>query len=182
MSASPPHQDDALSKLNELRRKSFRDQAIWFLDTSSVGDHPDKCESVRRIEQKCADMESKPSDGEEKVLDEFTSHRLLEYSDCACSALELRNFVDSIHGSKRRRVSLAELLIFAFGEDWKELIQSPCNDLLAERRARDHLDELKAELKTLTDKARDCARAAEDACQAEVSMCDLCYFNVIHNS
>lgn len=164
--------ETALIKLQELRRKSFRDQAMWFLNTSSAGENQEKCESVRRIEQKCETIESNPSgDDEEKVLDEFHAHRLLEYSNNPCSAPELRNWLDSIYGSKRRRVSLAELLIFIHGEDWKKLIDSPaCYDLIAERRAKDHVDELKTELKRLIDAARDGAKAAEDARQAEVSI------------
>jgi hypothetical protein len=62
-------------------------------------------------------------------------------------------------------------LIFIHGEDWKKLIDSPaCYDLIAERRAKDQVDELKTELKRLIDAARDGAKAAEDARQAEVSI------------
>ena len=162
--------DPALTKLKELRRRSFRDQATWFLNTSLVGNDPEKCESVRRIEEKCSnEVKSKASDDGEIVLDEFTAHRILEYSNNACSVPEFRNFVETIYGNKRRRVSLAELLIFVFDSDWKKLINSPeCYDLLAERQARECVEELKMELDKLAEAARVSARAAEDARQAEV--------------
>ena len=168
MTASPIKADQAREKLAELRRKSFREQAMWFLNTSSVGESPEKCESVRRIEQKCTDIESSNRD-DENSLDEFTAHRLLEYANNPCSAPELRSFVDGIYGSKRRRISLAELLIFTFGDDWRKLVNSHGCNLLAERSARESFDKLKMELKNLMDRARDGARAAEDARQAEVS-------------
>jgi hypothetical protein len=162
--------DPALTKLKELRRKSFRDQAMWFLNASSVGENPEKCESVRRIERKCIEVESKSSYDGEKVLDEFTAHRLLEFSNNACSVPVFRSFVESIHGNKRRRVSLAELLIYVFNDDWRKLVDSPESyDLLAERHARDHMNELNMELKMLIDAAQDGARAAEEARQAEVN-------------
>ena len=170
LSPSVKADDDlALKKLNELRRRSFRDQATWFLNTSIVGNDPEKCEGVRRIEEKCSnEVKSKASDDGEKVLDEFTAHRILEYSNNACSVPEFRNFVEGIW-NKRRRVSLAELLIFVFDNDWKKLINSPeCYDLLAERKAREYVEELSIELEKLAEAARVSARTAEDACQAEV--------------
>lgn len=174
MTGSPSEKaddDHALTKLKELRRKSFRDQAMWFLNTSSAGENPESCESVRRIEQKCNEVESKPGDDGEKVFDEFTAHRLLEYSNNACSVPEFRNFIEGIYGNKRRRVSLAELLIYAFDENWQKLVNSPdCYDLIAERRAREHLNDLEFELNRLKIVARDSAKAAEDARQAEVSI------------
>ncbi|KAL3785867.1 hypothetical protein HJC23_008755 [Cyclotella cryptica] len=171
MTASPSATADdspALSKLKELRRKSFRDQAIWFLNTSSVGENPEKCECVRRIEQKCLEVE-KRSESEESVLDEFTAHRLLEYSDTPCTVPELRNFIEGIHGNKKRRVSLAELLIYAFDDDWKDLINSSqCNDFIAEKHATEDLEKAKMELSRLMNAAKDGAQAAEDARQSEV--------------
>ena len=160
-------QDLSLLKLKELRRKSFRYQATWFLNVSSAGASPEKCEFVRRIEQKCNEIESS-NDGE-SVLDEFTAHRLLEYSNNACTVPEFRAFVEGIYGSKKRRVSLAELLIYIFDDDWKKLVDSPdCYDLIAERRASENLEELKLALKKLIDTARDGAIAVKDARREEV--------------
>jgi hypothetical protein len=142
----------ALTKLNELRHRSFRDQAIWFLNTSSVGQDKEKCEYVRRIEQKCLDVEN--GNGE-SLLDEFTAHRLLEYSNKPCTVPAFRNFVEGIHGNKTRCVSLAELLIYVFEDDWVTLVNSPdCYDFIAEKRAKEELLKLETDLSKLTDAAK----------------------------
>ena len=73
------------AKLTEVRRKSFRDQAIWFLNSSEAGDDPEKCDLVHKLEQKCASVESTGSGKEESVVDEFMAHRLLEFSNKPCT-------------------------------------------------------------------------------------------------
>ena len=76
-------------KLIEVRRKSFREQAIWFLNSSEAGDDHGACEMVRSIEQKCSssiEIETEAaSPREEYVVDEFTAHRLLEFSNKPCT-------------------------------------------------------------------------------------------------
>ena len=63
----------------------------------------------------------------QSVLDEVTAHRLLEFSNSACSVPELRNVIQGIYKNKKRRVSLAEAewLIYAFDDDWTKLVNSP---------------------------------------------------------
>ncbi|KAL7546212.1 hypothetical protein ACHAWF_009551 [Thalassiosira exigua] len=150
-------------KLVEVRRKSFRDQAIWFLNSSEAGEDPDKCELVRQIEQKCSSIETDQE--HESAVDEFTAHRLLEFSNKPCT----RNFMESAPSSSSpRRISLAELLIYQSGYDWKKLVNKPqCHNVLAERDARDELEKAKEELDKLTEAAKNAARAAEDAHQSE---------------
>lgn len=72
------------AKLTEVRRKSFRDQAIWFLNSSEAGEDPASCELVRKLESKCScDVSVKLED--ESVVDELMAHRLLEYSNQPCT-------------------------------------------------------------------------------------------------
>ena len=66
-------------KLIEIRRKSFRDQAIWFLNSSDAGDDPEKCELVRRIEGKCEPFQT--DSGNESLVDEMAALRLLEFAN-----------------------------------------------------------------------------------------------------
>ncbi|KAL7532668.1 hypothetical protein ACHAXR_004772, partial [Thalassiosira sp. AJA248-18] len=103
------------------------------------------------------------------VVDEFTAHRLLEYSNKPCTSNDLRQFTERISkGSGARRISLAELLAFYFGYDWQKLANKPeCRDILAERDARDELEKAKAELNKLTGAAKHAAIAAEEAHQSE---------------
>ena len=64
---------------------------------------------------------------------------------------------------------LLSLCFALFDNDWKKLINSPeCYDLLAERKAREYVEELSIELEKLAEAARVSARTPEDACQAEV--------------
>jgi hypothetical protein len=112
----------------------------------------------------------KRSESEESVLDEFTAHRLLEYSDTPCTVPELRNFIEGIHGNKKRRVSLAELLIYAFDDDWRKLVDSPdCYDLITEKYASEELEKAKTELSRVSNAAKHGAQSAEDARQSEVN-------------
>lgn len=75
--------------------------------------------------------------------------------------------------SPKRRISLAELLIYQFGYDSQKLLSKPeCRDLLAERDAREELEKAKSELNKLTEAAKNAARAAEDAHQSEVKALD----------
>lgn len=157
---------DALAKLSELRKKSFRDQAIFILDSSDAGNDIEKCNTVRNMMQQCGDAHLK---GDEIVLDDFTAHRMLEASNTPCTSTELRAFMESIHGkNSRAKISLAELLMIHFGYDWRELISSLGCLFAEEKRAREELDVAKAELNRLTESAQNAARAAEAAHQAEV--------------
>ncbi len=72
------------AKLIEVRRKSFRDQAVWFLNSCDAADSPEKCDMVRRLSLQAANAPSN-SDLEESVVDEFTAHRLLEFSNKPCT-------------------------------------------------------------------------------------------------
>jgi len=159
------------AKLIEVRRKSFRDQAIWFLNSSEAGVDPEKCELVHKLEQKCTSIAQSGGPKKESVVDEFVAHQLLEFSNKPCTSNELRTFMESTSGrdsgssgTSARRVSLAELLIYQFGYDWQTLANKPeCRDILAERDAREELANAKAELNKLTDAAKNAARAAENA-------------------
>jgi len=72
------------------------------------------------------------------------------------------------NGPGVRRISLAELLIFEFGYDWRTMINKPdYRDIRAERDARDELDKARWELNRLTEAAKEASQAAEDAHQSE---------------
>jgi len=75
------------AKLIEVRRKSFRDQAIWFLNSSPAGESLEACALVQKIEQKCCATVDIGSGHHEKesVVDEFMAHRLLELSNKPCT-------------------------------------------------------------------------------------------------
>ena len=186
VSTPPPplaKENGAFNKLVELRRKSFRDQAIWFLNASEAGSDQTKCELVREIERKCDNL-SADSNEKENVIDELMAHRLAEFSTKHYSqhlpgvddnvVTGLREFMEETNNkSNTRRISLAELLIYQFGYKWKELVCSPESfDLLAEKKAREELDQAKNELNKLTEAAKKAAQFAEDARQSEKNALD----------
>lgn len=110
-------------KLVPIRRKSFREQAVWFLNSTAAGDSAKSCELVRSLEEKCSSLHQTT---EESVVDELAALRLLESSDKPCTRAELRSFLETISSDDRpRRISLAELLIYRFGYDWRALVNKP---------------------------------------------------------
>lgn len=73
-------------KLAEVRRKSFRDQAMWFLDSSDAGEDPEKCEAVHKlVVQKLEHPSIASPEKGESVFDELTAHRLLEFLNKPCT-------------------------------------------------------------------------------------------------
>uniref|UniRef100_A0A7S2PQR4 Calcium-regulated actin-bundling protein C-terminal domain-containing protein n=1 Tax=Leptocylindrus danicus TaxID=163516 RepID=A0A7S2PQR4_9STRA len=118
-------EEKTLEPLCHVKSLKFKDQAIWFLNSTIYGQKADTCELVWSIHKKCVELNTAGEDGTD--LDEFSAHRLLEFSKQAKTIKELREFLIGLHSGSLNcpRVSLIELLIFMFGVDWKSLLRSP---------------------------------------------------------
>ena len=108
-------------------KKKFRDQAIWFIDASSVGSDRGVCEMIWQMHKKCATLLDEDGCG----VDEFSAHRVLESIKFATTIAELRAFLDStlgysnINGSSYescKKISLVELLAYRFKQNWDVLV------------------------------------------------------------
>lgn len=148
----------------EIKHLKYRNQAIWFLDTTEVGRERKECEEVWRIHKKCVQLDKKQEQG--SYLDEFTAHRVLESCSKAYTVQEMRNLLISINPNynKSKKVSLAELLIFNYEVDWRKAIHQKCLDWEKKRKAEEKLDEA---TKALTEATNAAERAATDAKSAE---------------
>ena len=148
----------------EVKKLKYRNQAIWFLNSTEYGQDASECEEVWRIHKKCAQLDKMEEKGSH--LDEFNAHRVLESCSKAYTVQEMRNLLVSIdsHYCDYKRVSLAEILIFNYGVDWRKAVHQRCLDWEAKKEAEEKLDKA---TKTLEESTKAAQRAAEDAKSAQ---------------
>lgn len=163
-------EEKTLEPLCHVKSFKFKDQAIWFLNSTVYGQKTDSCEVIWNIHKKCVELNTTGEDGTD--LDEFSAHRLLEFSKQAKTIKELREFLIGLHSGDLNspRVSLIELLIFMFGVDWRSLLRSPYGcDEKSLNEAAAGLEILRTTLKYAIAETNRAKERTEEARQAESS-------------
>lgn len=144
-----------IEKLEQVNQLKYREQAIWFLNSTDLGNDLDDCEKTWIIHQKCVEFDKKNEDGSR--FDKFTAHRILESCTKAFTSHEVK---DQYVFSGKKKVSLAELLMFTFGVDFRKAVNLDCSDWKEQREAEQKLEDCK---KMLEDSVNAKAKAAKDA-------------------
>jgi len=153
-------------KLDSLCTRSYKDQAIWFLNAfwKELGEKEGKnlWDYVKRMEE--LDTEK---GGQGNQLDEMMAHRFLEKSDKTLTVITLRQKLQQAgidKGSKRKFIPMVHFLIIHYNVSYKTLVNASQGDNEEEvAKAQRMLEEVKA--------AFIAARKAQE--ELEASLADL---------
>ena len=152
----------------DICRKIYKEQAIWFLNLSNVGNVPNQFETIWKMHKKCSEYDKRQENG--CSLEPIYAHRVLEYVGGACSKKELRSYLTKIRPSfdNSNKISLVEILIYHFDLDYKELIQEQSSSNSEKlRHMRNKLSEANLKLQNAIDAEREALKESEVAQQAE---------------
>jgi len=114
-------------KLASLCSKSYKEQAIWFLNAFWDAYASKESERVWSYVKKCVDLDlDKRADG--NALDEVNAHRFLETMGETMTVVELRDTLrktGAIAQSDRPKlVPLTHYILFRFKVDWRALVNT----------------------------------------------------------
>jgi len=162
--------------LSDLSKKTYQDQAQWFLNvfwqnedpnTISLADKPEEAENIWKWCKSCEDLDQRGSTGNE--LDEFEAHKFLEKEMGALTMRDMREALREIDVDFNKMVSLTEFLIYHFKVDWKLLTSAKSAlDPVSAKMLDDAKVKLEESQKALTDStqaAADAKVAAETAAE-----------------
>lgn len=159
-----------VSKVRILRKKCYKEQALWFLNSlpSEMLKNIDLCEEVWKAHKTCSSLDKDSERG--CMLDEFSAHRLLESCDDACTVRELRNFLITIDPDRTMgKFSLLEFLIYKYDVDWREVVNAEqCFDWQAQKEAQQSFDRAKCALDITVDAMRNAKKEAQMLESAEI--------------
>jgi len=152
-----------LKHFSEIKRKKYRDQAIWFLNSYEYSHESKTCELVWKMHKKCAEIDDLKEEGI-GLNNEVTVHRVLEYSGAPATNTDLRNFLSNIN-SNYNTISLIEILLFRFKVDWRNIVNAPlCYD---KKVAQIELHKAKEELESVLNAKETACNDAKLAQHAE---------------
>jgi len=113
-----------LELLSEIKKKSYKDQAIWFLNSYDEDLSESKtCELVWKMHKKCAEIDELKEEGS-CLNNEVAAHRVLECSGAPATDFDLRKFLAEINPDYSM-ISLVELLLFHFNVSWRHIVNVP---------------------------------------------------------
>ena len=130
-------------KLQALSTKTYKDQAIWFLNAFWHRVEKD-AELIWKYVNRMVELDApKGKNGNE--LDEMMAHRFLETFDETMTVRQMRENLRSVGVERVRFVPLSHFLIFRFGFDWHALVNATQGDNQAEvEEAQRRLNEVQA--------------------------------------
>jgi len=144
-------------KLKDLASRSYRDQAVWFLNAFWNGVAKKEAENVWKYVLQFVKLDlEKGKQGNQ--LDEVMTHRFLEVNDNTHTVRELREKLYAIGIEKPKFVALIHYLIFHYAIDWHELLHAPQGNQDDIDRAQQMLEAVQTALKEAQTAAADLAR------------------------
>jgi len=157
-------------KLKNLCSKTYKDQAIWFLNAfwDEIGD---QAELFWKWVHKLAQLDlQKGANGNE--VDELNQHRFLEFFHETMTVAEMRDNLRStgaITGTVRM-IPLSHYLIYRFKIDWHTLVNAAQGDNRKEiENAQRLLDEVQVAFKEAEAKAESSKAAFREAAEREAN-------------
>lgn len=132
--------------LAQVKCLRFRDQAVWFLNSTDCGKDESMSEEVWNMQHECDRLDKKKGE-KGSYLDEFSAHRLLESHNDPLTISEMRNALRNLETDcDTRKVTLSELLIYKYKVDWRKAVSQKFIDLEKQRQAEDKLAKAKVSL------------------------------------
>lgn len=112
-------------KLLDLESRSYKDQAIWFLNAFWEAFASNEAEKVWTYVHSCADLDlQRHADG--NALDEVSAHRFLELNKETLTVLAMREKLrktGAVGPTERpKNVPLTHYLLFKYDVDWHTVI------------------------------------------------------------
>jgi len=118
-------------KLTSLCKKTFKEQAIWFLNADWPNNESKNAEDLWNYVHKCADLElQKKAAGCE--LDELNAHRFLEHFQNHHTVKALRDELRKVGVDNFKYIPLTMFLIWQYHFDWHKLVHAPQGSNAAE--------------------------------------------------
>jgi len=114
---------DLKEKFFTLTRKTYIEQAKWYLNAFWLEGAEQDSENVWKFAQKFIELDSKKKEGNE--LDEFFSHKFLESLGETLTVIALREKLRKIDMDANGKMALLEYLLFKFGKLPKDVVNAP---------------------------------------------------------
>ncbi len=120
--------DDVKGRFTKLQKKTFRQQAVWFLNgfwvqEPSFGQNLELCEKMWEYVNKMVELSPLGENGCE--LDEFKAHVFLEKIGTTLTVKKMRQLMKEIDLDFNKSISLLEFLIFTYKVDIADLVDAP---------------------------------------------------------
>jgi len=109
--------------LLDITRKTYPEQAKWYLNAFWKTGGEENAEKVWGFAQEFIKLDDKKKAGNE--LDEFWSHKFLESQEETLTVLELREKLAKIDQDKNKKMALLEYLLFKYSKSVKECLEAP---------------------------------------------------------
>jgi len=135
---------DDQEKLKVLCGRTYAKQGIWFLNAYFARMEKEKegPEIFWKWVGKCVELdEKKKADGNE--LDEFQTHRFLEFFHEPLTVVQLRERIRTIGINKFAYIPFIHFLITKYNVDWHELVNAPQGSDAEIEKAQQLLDNAK---------------------------------------
>jgi hypothetical protein len=121
--------DDGMKeRFEQLNKKPFRDQAVWFMngfwvDGPAFGENADQRELMWGYVNRMVELHPDGENGYE--LDEFKGHVFLEKSGMTLTVAKMRAVMKEIDLDFNKKISLSEFLIFHYRVQIADLVDAP---------------------------------------------------------
>eukprot|EP01087_Luapelamoeba_hula_P009793 TRINITY_DN255_c0_g1_i2.p1 TRINITY_DN255_c0_g1~~TRINITY_DN255_c0_g1_i2.p1 ORF type:complete len:230 (+),score=61.25 TRINITY_DN255_c0_g1_i2:72-761(+) len=149
---------NAARDFSEVIAKTYKEQAIFFLNAFWPEFHAD-AERVWAYVQKMAELDqNKGKEGNE--LDEFSSHRFLEFWQETATVMRLRDMLRDLGLNRNKKMSLIEYLVVKYRQTVQELLRRPqgTNEELV--KAQRALDAVNTEIQKIETRKRELEQAS----------------------
>jgi hypothetical protein len=114
-------------KLKDLYTKTYKNQAIWFLNSYWKQFGEKEAENIWNYAHKMVELD-KDNGKEGHQLDEFQAHRFLESFKDPLTVLEMREKLFKVGIEKSKYVALTAYLVSHYTADWHYLVNAPQGD------------------------------------------------------
>jgi len=130
------------TKLLELTRMKYEDQAKWFLNGFWTDIEPE-AEAIWKCGRKFMELDQRKKEGNE--LDEFQAHKFLETLGETLTVVQLRETLRKVDADANGKMALLEYLTFRYSKTVQSVIDAP------QGSNKEELDEAQARLQAVQD-------------------------------
>ncbi|KAL6050244.1 putative Actin bundling protein [Balamuthia mandrillaris] len=124
MQASRSRGGDLTTDFKAVIAKTYKDQAIFFLNAFWPELGAAEAENVWKYEHKFEELDlEKKKEGND--LDEFNAHRFLEFWGETKTVVALRELLSELRLDRKKRMSLVEYLLVKYNQSVQELLSRP---------------------------------------------------------
>jgi len=114
---------DLRTKLTELTRMKYADQAKWFLNGFWTEGAEPEAENIWKFAWKFIELDERKKEGNE--LDEFWSHKFLESLGETLTVIKLRETLRQIDVDANGKMALLEYLMFKYQKSIPDVVNAP---------------------------------------------------------